>query len=250
MITDSDQLRLTVETPFNPYHRWLGIRLSNQPYSHYDLLGLAPFEEDLDVIENAANRQMGHIRTFQTGKYRLVSQRILNELSAAKLCLLHPTRKREYDQRLAANCGPLPASSRNTGATVANKQTVSAARSSGRSGSAATETVIISTGRQKVAVNPRDGRRAESSPQPLSSRDAPRRAASHRNASTLVIPISVAAASFLWWLAGVSTLVACLNTGFLPPARKPSSESVSPATGKAQGKQPVRSLHQPVMETD
>ena len=52
---------------FNPYHKWLGIPLEQQPPSYYRLLGIAEYEADLDVIESAAERQMIYLRTFQTG---------------------------------------------------------------------------------------------------------------------------------------------------------------------------------------
>lgn len=85
---------------FDPYHKWLGISPKDQPPNHYRLLAIELFENDLDVIEGAADRQMAHVRTFQTGQNSAASQRILNELSAAKLCLLDPKKKAEYDRQL------------------------------------------------------------------------------------------------------------------------------------------------------
>lgn len=85
---------------FDPYRKWLGIAPHEQPPHHYRLLGIAPFEDDPDVIENAADRQMAHVRTYQSGRYRDFSQKILNELSAAKIMLLDPARKAEYDAEL------------------------------------------------------------------------------------------------------------------------------------------------------
>lgn len=85
---------------FDPYRKWLGIPPKDQPPNHYRLLGIAPFEDDPDVIENAASRQMAHVRTFQAGKHGPISQRILNELTAAKLCLLQPAKKAAYDEGL------------------------------------------------------------------------------------------------------------------------------------------------------
>ena len=38
---------------FDPYHKWLGIPLDQQPANHYRLLGLRNFEHDADVIESA-----------------------------------------------------------------------------------------------------------------------------------------------------------------------------------------------------
>jgi len=85
---------------FDPYYEWLGIPPKNQPAHHYRLLGIELFEDNLNVIERAADRQMSHVRTFQTGKQALVAQRLLNELSAARLCLLQPDKKQEYDAAL------------------------------------------------------------------------------------------------------------------------------------------------------
>lgn len=97
---------------FDPYRKWLGIAPHEQPAHHYRLLGIAPFEDDPDVIENAADRQMAHLRTFQSGKHGPLSQKILNELSAAKGTLLDRGRKAIYDaelqDRLYAAEAPLP----------------------------------------------------------------------------------------------------------------------------------------------
>jgi hypothetical protein len=87
---------------FDPYHKWLGISPKDQPPNHYRLLAIELFESDLDVIEGAADQRMAHVRTFQTGQNSALSQRILNELSAAKLCLLNPDQKAEYDRQLQA----------------------------------------------------------------------------------------------------------------------------------------------------
>jgi hypothetical protein len=87
---------------FDPYRKWLGIPPKDQPANHYRLLGIANFEDDPDVIENAASRQMAHVRTFQSGRHSAISQRILNELTTAKLCLLQTERKVAYDAHLRA----------------------------------------------------------------------------------------------------------------------------------------------------
>ena len=64
---------------FDPYHKWLGIAPKDQPPNHYRLLAIELFENDLEVIEGAADRQMAHVRTFQAGQNSALSQRILNE---------------------------------------------------------------------------------------------------------------------------------------------------------------------------
>ncbi len=73
---------------FDPYHVWLGIPPAEQPPSHYRLLAIAPLEDSPDVIENAADRQMAHVRRAATGKHADASQKILNEIAAARRCLL------------------------------------------------------------------------------------------------------------------------------------------------------------------
>lgn len=87
---------------FDPYLQWLGIRDPQRPPNHYRLLGVDPFESDPDVLIHAADRQMAHVRTFQTGRHSAESQNLLNELAAAKVCLLNPQKKAEYDTRLRA----------------------------------------------------------------------------------------------------------------------------------------------------
>ena len=91
---------LWMDDSFDPYRIWLGIPPSEQPADHYRLLGIARFETDPEVIENAANRQMSYLRTFQSGDYVGLAQRLLNEVAAAKICLLHPDRRKAYDSQL------------------------------------------------------------------------------------------------------------------------------------------------------
>ena len=85
---------------FDPYHKWLGIPRWEQPPNHYRLLGLTLFESDPDVIEGAADQRMAHVRTHQTGPHSVDSQKLLNGIAAAKLCLLTPDRKTAYDTDL------------------------------------------------------------------------------------------------------------------------------------------------------
>ena len=87
---------------FNPYHVWLGIPPEEQPANHYRLLGIQLFETSGDVIDNAADRQMAHLRTFQSGKHGELTQRIVNEVAAVRICLLDPKKRAAYDQQLRA----------------------------------------------------------------------------------------------------------------------------------------------------
>lgn len=87
-------------TGFDPYHQWLGIPPNQQPADHYRLLGVRSLEDDLDVIASAADRQMSHLKTFASGRYSEASQNLLNEIARARLCLLNPHKKKQYDQQL------------------------------------------------------------------------------------------------------------------------------------------------------
>lgn len=94
---------------FDAYHQWLGIPPAEQPPDHYRLLGVARFERDANVIDAAANRQMAHLRTYQTGPHAELSQRLLNEVAAARVCLLQSQQRAVYDAHLRAQSRPLPA---------------------------------------------------------------------------------------------------------------------------------------------
>ena len=100
-------------TAFDPYRMWLGIPPEEQPPHHYRLLGLGLFEGDADVIQEAADRQMAHVQTHKLGAHAAASQKLLNELATAKLCLLNPSKKSAYDAaleaRLTAAAPPVPA---------------------------------------------------------------------------------------------------------------------------------------------
>jgi tetratricopeptide (TPR) repeat protein len=88
------------QVSFDPYLKWLGIRPKDQPPHHYRLLGVEIFESDPEVISNAADARMAHVRTYQTGRYSALSQKLLNEIATAKITLLNPEKKAEYDARL------------------------------------------------------------------------------------------------------------------------------------------------------
>ncbi len=87
---------------FDPYHKWLGIPPEEQPPDHYRLLAVPRFEDDPDVIEAAADQRMAHLRTYQSGQNSALSQKLLNEVAGAKVCLLNPEKKSRYDEALRA----------------------------------------------------------------------------------------------------------------------------------------------------
>jgi len=86
--------------PFDPYHKWLGIAPADQPPNHYRLLGIGLFEDDPDVVSNAVDQRMRHVRVYQSGPHSDESQQILNEIATAKITLLNLDKKKEYDHLL------------------------------------------------------------------------------------------------------------------------------------------------------
>jgi hypothetical protein len=91
---------------FDPYHRWLAIPKGQRPPTYYQLLGLATDERDAEVIEEAALRQTSHVRTYQTGPYAEQCLAILNEIGQARVTLLNPDKRREYDARIQGHLAP------------------------------------------------------------------------------------------------------------------------------------------------
>ena len=90
---------------FDPYHKWLGIPAHESPPNYYRLLGIALFESDPDVIQNAMDQRMAHLKSFATGPHVDHSQRLLNEVARAGVCLLRPVQKLSYDTALRAATG-------------------------------------------------------------------------------------------------------------------------------------------------
>lgn len=87
---------MTADT-FDPYLHWLGIPPYERPVDHYRLLGVTQFESDARRIEEAADARMNLVRSYQSGPRVAHTQKLLNELSAARLCLTNPQSKASYD---------------------------------------------------------------------------------------------------------------------------------------------------------
>ncbi|HVX60276.1 MAG TPA: hypothetical protein VHC19_06740, partial [Pirellulales bacterium] len=91
---------------FDPYHVWLSIPPGQRPPTHYQLLAISVDERDRAVISAAVTRQSAYVRNFQVGKHSADAARILNEIQAAKLCLLDPDKRAEYDAQLGPREAP------------------------------------------------------------------------------------------------------------------------------------------------
>ncbi len=92
---------------FDPLYKWLGIPPDEQPPHCYRLLGLRAFEDNADAIESAADRQMAYLKTFQSGPHVQIAQELLNQVATAKVWLLNPEKKTEYDAWLREQLGPV-----------------------------------------------------------------------------------------------------------------------------------------------
>lgn len=93
---------------FDPYHKWLGIPPTEQPADHYRLLGVADGESDPDVIDAAADQRMLFLQSMANGQHVEESQRLLNEVSAARRCLLDPDQRTAYDYTRKPAASPPP----------------------------------------------------------------------------------------------------------------------------------------------
>jgi len=87
-------------TDFDPYHHWLGIPPHERPLTLYRILGLQDCEPNRTVIQNAADRQMTYLRQFAAGKHGKAATELLNETSRARILLLDPEKKAQYDRQL------------------------------------------------------------------------------------------------------------------------------------------------------
>ena len=94
---------------FDPYYKWLGIPPEEQPPNHYRLLGIQDLEENSDVIEAAANRQMAYLQELSAGNEHIEeAQNLLGEVARARVCLLAAESKERYDAELISTFDSLP----------------------------------------------------------------------------------------------------------------------------------------------
>jgi hypothetical protein len=85
-----------------------------QPNSRRRIIGcwgVTPFEQSPSVIENATDRQMRFLRTFQNGPRGPLSQKLLNEVARARYALLDEDSRATYDQSLQAPAADIESSS-------------------------------------------------------------------------------------------------------------------------------------------
>ena len=107
------------------YKQWLGIPEEFRPPTHYQLLRLVDFEDDVSKIETYYKKLNSHVRKYATGQYSIESQELLNELAKAMLCLTDPVRKREYDSGKGREFTEEEAANLTTGEILVHDGTIS-----------------------------------------------------------------------------------------------------------------------------
>ena len=107
---------------FDPYRQWFGIDprewQEQAAPDHYRLLGIQRFESSQQVIETAVEQRVAFLHEVASGDHSAESQQLLNLVAQARLCLLAPQSKQEYDLWLkqaasAAGSGAGHASNKN-----------------------------------------------------------------------------------------------------------------------------------------
>lgn len=99
---EAENTAVSDQAVFNPYHKWLGIPPAEQPPHYYRLLGIDAFESDSDVILSAVDQRVSYLRQCALGPQGAASQKLLNEVSSAQVCLLDAQKKAAYDDQLRA----------------------------------------------------------------------------------------------------------------------------------------------------
>ena len=85
---------------FDPYYKWLAIPTEDQPPSHYRLLAIESGEGDAEVIANAADQRISHLRILEMGEQGSAAAALIAEIQAARDCLLDAEKRAAYDAHL------------------------------------------------------------------------------------------------------------------------------------------------------
>jgi hypothetical protein len=93
---------------FDPYQKWLGIPPQEQPPNYYRLLTLKPLETDLEIIDIMSAKLTAYLEARSNGKNAAHAARLLEEVAAARACLLSPESKAVYDATLQGPAAPAP----------------------------------------------------------------------------------------------------------------------------------------------
>ncbi len=90
-----------MDESFDPYHKWLAIPPEDQPPSHYRLLAIESGEQDEEVISNAAEQRISHLRILEMGEQGGVASQLIKEIQLARDCLLGAETRAVYEEQSA-----------------------------------------------------------------------------------------------------------------------------------------------------
>jgi hypothetical protein len=90
-----------IEGEANPYLLWFGIELiGHRNPDYYQLLGVKRTEQDPDRIRQSAELRLNQLLSHATPFNRELSQKLISEINAAQLTLLHADARRDYNRFL------------------------------------------------------------------------------------------------------------------------------------------------------
>lgn len=86
---------------FNPYREWLGIDLSGKP-TYYQLIGVSPSEEDIEVIRKSALDRLRKLEQVDcvTPAHQQLKQQLTIRIKRAAKCLMNDESRVRYDRQL------------------------------------------------------------------------------------------------------------------------------------------------------
>lgn len=91
---------------FNPYYTFLGLDEELTSPNFYQLLRLKEQEGNLEKIQAAAAKAATRVRGHRPGEHAAEWAKLLDEIEAAKDCLLNATQRQAYDEKLGVHASP------------------------------------------------------------------------------------------------------------------------------------------------
>ena len=93
------------------YSQWLGIEAGARPPDHYSLLGIERFCNDADLIDTAAHERLDLLDRYSLAgsrESRDSCQEMMNKVARARVVLMNPKRRGEYNLQLGGQVAPVP----------------------------------------------------------------------------------------------------------------------------------------------
>ena len=206
---------------FDPYYKWLGIPLEEQPPTHYRLLGIQLLEQNAEVIEAAANRQMAYLQELSAGDAHIdEAQRLLGEVAKARVCLLNTESKAAYDAEIASTLDSLP---------EAEEESADAQQPLAGS----IETMTSGGSRRPATASGGKGRKKSSSRRTKRSTPSKSGSSSSNKSSSMQVKIIAAAVPAVLGLIVLIVLLSSGGGGKKPESKTASNKSAESSSSRA-----------------